>query len=86
MAANITATAGTTAEEFMRSTRRRELVKLAGASTAVNDTSAAYTCQFLAAPAKIEGGAVTGTFSGRTVTFQSLVALGNNSVWVWVTE
>jgi hypothetical protein len=86
MAENIVATAGTTAEEFMRTTRRRELVKLAGTSTAAADTSNTYTCAFLTAPAKVEGGAFAGTFSGRTVVFTSLIALGTNDVWVWISE
>ena len=86
MAENITASAGTTAEEFMRTTRRRELVKLVGDSTAAGDTSPAFTCSFLTAPSKVEGGAFAGTFSGRTVVFTALVALGSSSVWVWVSE
>lgn len=86
MAENIVASAGTTAEEFMRTTRRRELVKLVGTSTAAGDTSNAFTCSFLTAPAKIEGGAFSGAFSGRTVTFTSLIALGTNTAYVWVSE
>lgn len=88
MAENIVASSGNSSgsPELMRSPRARELVKLVGTSTAAADTSNAYTCQFLTAPAVMEGGAFAGTFSGRTVTFTSKVALGTATVYVWVSE
>ncbi len=86
MAQTLTASAGSSAEEPIRSARRREYVLLQGASSAANDTSQAYTLQFLSTPARVEGGAVIASFSGRTATFTALTALGNNSVGVWVSE
>ncbi len=86
MAVNLTVTAGSSAEEFIRSPRRREYVIITGSSASANDTSAAYTCKFLTAPAYVEGGAIVGAMSGRTVTFTALTALGNSSVGVWISE
>jgi hypothetical protein len=86
MAVTLTVTAGSSAEEFSRTTRRREYVIITGASAAANDTSAAYTCKFLTAPARVEGGAIVGAVSGRAVTFTALTALGDSSVGVWISE
>ncbi len=87
MAQNIVASAVSSGggPELMRSTRGMELVRLQGTATAVNDTSQAYTCQFLKNPAFVVGAAI-GTISGSTITFTSLVALGNNAMHVWVYE
>jgi len=89
MAANITATSVSSggSPELMRSTRTRELVKLQGSSTAVNDTSNVYSCQFVKNPSFCEGGSqYLSTISGQTVVFTTLVALGSQAVYVWVCE
>ncbi len=73
--------------EPLRSGRNSELVTLTGASTAVNDTSAAYTFKTITRPAYVEGGAFfLSSISGNTAIFNSLVALGNNTVTVRVFE
>lgn len=72
--------------ELMRSPRTFELVKLQGASTAVNDTSTAYTCQIVTNPAIVIGWAGAFSISGNTVTFTALFALGSNAAYVWVTD
>jgi hypothetical protein len=71
--------------EFIRSPRGMELVKLTGIATAAGDTSTAYTCRNIKAPAYVVGAAI-GAVSGATVTFTSLVALGSNDMYVWVYE
>lgn len=86
MAVTLTVTAGSAGDEPMRSTRRREYVVIQGASSAANDTSAAYPCQFLTAPSVVEGGAIVGSISGRNVTFTALTALGNSKIGVWISE
>lgn len=88
MAANITASlAGSGGgPEFLRSPRGIEIVKLQGASTAVNDTSQAYQCQYIQKPAFVIGAAFASTISGSSVTFQTLVAQGNNAIYVIVCE
>lgn len=86
MAVTLTVASGSAGEEPMRSTRRREYVVITGTSSAANDTSAAYNCQILTAPARVEGGAIVGSVSGRAVTFTALTALGNSSVGVWISE
>lgn len=73
-------------QELLRSPRTIEFVKLQGSSTAVGDTSNVYTCRFVTNPTIVLGGSVAGAFSGNTVTFTSLVALGNNTVTVMVAD
>lgn len=86
MAVNITPSqvSARGSSELMRSPRTWELVKLQGASTAVNDTSTAYTCQVVTAPAVVVGWAGSFSVSGNTVTFTALFALGSNAAYVWV--
>jgi hypothetical protein len=70
--------------EPLRSGRMAELVKLTGSSTAAGDTSTAYVCQNITAPAFCVGAATISSISGRSVVFKSLVALGSDSCYVWV--
>jgi hypothetical protein len=89
MAANITASFVSSGggPEFMRSPRGRELVKLQGSGTAANDTSNTYTCQNIQKPAFVEGGSqILSSIVGNQIVFTTLVALGNNAVYVWVDE
>lgn len=73
-------------QELMRSPRTFELVKLQGASTAVNDTSTAYTCQIVTTPAFVIGWPGSFSVSGNTVTFTALFAMGNAAVYVWIAD
>lgn len=70
--------------ELMRGPRTFELVKLVCTATAVNDTSNAYTCQLVQNPAVCIGGNVVASFSGNTVTFTAVSAIGSNTIWVWI--
>lgn len=86
MAENMTASlvSSGSAPELIRSPRTWELVKLVGDSTSAADTSQVYTCQYVKVPTVIIGGAVLGTVSGNTIVFKSLVALGSDTMFVWV--
>lgn len=92
MANNITPTSlnmgqGGFGIEPLRGGRLSELIKLQGASTAVNDTSTAYTFKTIKKPGYVEGGAFfLSSISGNTAIFNSLVALGSNAVVVRVYE
>lgn len=70
--------------ELLRSPRTFELVKLVGTGTAANDTSNAYTCQNVQNPSVVIGWPGSVAFSGQTVTFTALFAMGNATLWVWV--
>lgn len=83
MAANITITRVSTgagnSPELMRSNRDRELVKLTGAATAVDDTGT-YTVQGFIPSANafvVGGGFDITNVSGRVVTIRTKYALGN---------
>lgn len=88
MAQNITATqvSARASQELMRSPRTYELVKLQGASTAVNDTSNAYACQVVTNPTVVIGWAGSFSVSGNTVTFTALHAMGNAAEYVFVAD
>jgi hypothetical protein len=88
MAANITVTRAPSAgaPELIRSPRSLELVKLAGSSTAVDDTGT-YTVQSFPVDANtiiIGGGFDISAISGQQVTIRAKFALGNaiNHVWL----
>ena len=83
MAATMTPTSVNTngASEYLRSTRNIELVKLQGATTVAADTSTAYTSK-MTNPSFCDGAAVVSSVSGTSVTFKSLVALGDDAMYV----
>lgn len=83
MAENMVASAVNTSgsPEFIRSARNIEFVKLQGTSTAAGDTAAAYTSK-MPNPSFCDGGALVSSVSGRTVVFKSLVALGDDAMYV----
>lgn len=72
--------------EFIRSPRGMEIVKLTGSSTAAGDTSTVYTCRNIKVPSFVIGAGIGTTISGATIVFTSLVALGDNAMYVLVCE
>jgi hypothetical protein len=90
MALNITATRLSSGggPEAIRSRRAMELVKLTGASTAVDDTGT-YTPQTFVADANtiiIGGGFDISSVSSGVVTIRAKFALGNAVNHVWVAQ
>lgn len=67
--------------DLLRSPRNIEIVKLQGSSTAAGDTSSTYTSK-MPNPSFCDGGAVVSSVSGRSVVFKSLVALGDDAMYV----
>ena len=90
MAANITITrvASAGGPEYIRSPRSMEIVKLQGATTAVDDTGT-YTVQSFKVDANtfVLGGGfdITGV-SGNVITVRSKIALGNATSYVTVCQ
>ena len=91
MAANITVSkvaTGGGGPEYFRSPRSVEMVKLQGASTAVDDTGT-YTVTTFKVDANtfvIGGGFDISSVSGQVVTIRAKIALGSAANYVWVAQ